>query len=272
MKNISLNFGAIKESVMRLSSSEVLKEGESKTLNNFSKEIKSSPTLRKQYFIFNNFEKVKPFKETRLAERFIAQNLKLLEGVSWQDILKENKKIRLELLSNSHVESFNNGKLFDDVQNLIEAKINSNFTNFEKEQESYERVVKHLTREIIKEGEELSNEKSEYPDLLSLNVITKLAFNKFNERFSHLNESEKKILSILISDKEKKINYLEDLKEELCNKINNLLELNILDESRKEILNTFKDKINNLKEIKEENLDNSILSCIELKENLEDLI
>ena len=76
MKDVSYNFGAIRDSIARLSSMELMKESESKTLNTFVKKTQESPNLKKQQLIFKNIQECKPFEKERLAERFINQKSK----------------------------------------------------------------------------------------------------------------------------------------------------------------------------------------------------
>ena len=97
-QNISFNFGAIRDTVTRLSAVELVREQKSITLDKFLKEIKQSPALTKQQFVFKNIESAKPFTKERLAERFIAQNMQLFKNEQWNNIKSENKRIRKELL------------------------------------------------------------------------------------------------------------------------------------------------------------------------------
>ena len=82
-QNISFNFGAIRDTVTRLSAVELVREQKSITLDKFLKEIKQSPALTKQQFVFKNIESAKPFTKERLAERFIAQNMQLFKNEQW---------------------------------------------------------------------------------------------------------------------------------------------------------------------------------------------
>ena len=54
MKEISYNFGAIKDTISRLSSSEIIRENESKTLNRFVNEVKNNPIFYKQNILYKN--------------------------------------------------------------------------------------------------------------------------------------------------------------------------------------------------------------------------
>ena len=77
MRMISMNFGAIKDSVSRLCSNELIRESKSKTFEVFTERVKNNPIMHKQYLAYKNFEECKSFKKERLAERFINQNLSL---------------------------------------------------------------------------------------------------------------------------------------------------------------------------------------------------
>ena len=268
MKEITLNFGAIRDSISRLSSIELLKENTTNTLKIFTNKVKKSPVLLKQHLVFKNFEDSKPFTKERLAERFISQNLSILRGLKWQDIVKENKNIRITLLENSHVES-NNGKkdeLFNSINTLIESVTKPGFSNMEEEQIAYEYVLEYLTRPVVEES--VSKEKIDNPDLKNWEYITKLAVSNFNERYSHLNESEKRVLEMLISDDNKKFNYIEDLKNENLKLINNLLKEN-KDKDKTNLLENFKEKLN--KTVDSFSADDFIIAYSELNENLKSM-
>lgn len=267
MKEITLNFGAIRDSITRLSSMEILKENTNNTLKSFIDIVKKSPVLLKQYYIFKNFEDSSPFLKERLAERFINQNLSILKGIKWQDIISENKKVRISLLENSHVES-NGGKsdkLFNSIHALIESMTNPNFSNIKEEQDAYEYILEHLTRPV--EKEKLSEEKTDNPDLKNWKFITKLAVNNFNKRYSHLNEEDKKILNMLMSDDNKKTNYIQDLKNENLSLIDNLLK-EVVDIEKVKLLEDFREKLNKEIIFNSFSADDFIISYSELKNNL----
>jgi len=268
MKDISYNFGAIRDTILRLSASELLKESKSKTLDSFMTLIKSNPVLHKQHLIFKNLQESKSFEKERLAERFLNQNLQLFSNENWGNILAENKKIRRELLDDAHVEAKKDDKLFESINILIESITKPGFGEFEREQEAYEYVLSHLTRPVIMESDK-SGEKNDAPKLVgdAWKFITKIAISNFNERFKHLSESEKKAFKILVSDNDTKTNYLQALKQENINAIDNRLKEE-KDNQTIDLLNVFKSKLEGLKEGNHSNLDESIISCLELKERL----
>lgn len=272
MKNITYNFGAIRDSIAKLSSIELMKEVKSSTLDTFVKKINSSSNLKKQQLIYKNIQECKPFDKERLAERFINQNLNMFKNSNWQKILRENMSLRKDLLGTpevSHVEAKENGELFEAINTLIESVSNPAFYNFEMENSAYEMVMKHLTREVSEDKK--SEEKNDSPNLKEAwRFITKLAVSNFNERYNHLNESEKEVLNVLISGTDDKDGYLQNLKNENLNLIDSLLEDENTDKSSHEILIEFKGKLERINKVSPAEIDDYIIECIDLKQSLTD--
>lgn len=265
-ENISFNFGAIRDTVTKLSASELIREQKSKTLDIFLEEIKKSPALTKQHFVFKNIETAKPFEKERLAERFILQNLQLFKNERWENIVSENKRIRRELLDDIHIESRLDNKLAESINTLIEFHSTIGYTNFEKEQEAFEYVLGHLTRTVNESDK--SKETTDNPNILNKGwkFITQAAVSNFNERYQHLNEEEKNVFSILISDQKNKISYLEEIKNRNLDSIQKLLETNKdIDKDTTALLEKFKIKIENMKGANFVNLDEYILANLELE-------
>jgi len=268
-ENISFNFGAIRDTITRLSSAELIREHKSVTLDKFLSEIKKSPVLTKQQFVFKNIETAKPFTKERLAERFIAQNMQLFKNEKWNTIKTENKRVRKELLDDMHIESRVDNKLAESINTLIEFNSNSIQSDFgkgiEREIEAYDYVIKHLTRSVNES--DYSKEKEDNPKLNeSWKFITKVAVNNFNDRYEHLNEDEKKVFSVLIADEKTKISYLNEIKDQNLKIISQLLETKVdLDSDSKELLEGFKDKLMNMKNVNFVNIDEYILSNLELQ-------
>lgn len=273
MKNISYNFGAIRDSVAKLSSIELMRENKSATLDSFIKKTNASPNLKKQQLIFKNIQECKPFTKERLAERFLSQNLNMFRNANWQDILRENKDVRKELLGNpdvSHVEAREGGDLFEAINTLIESVSNKAFSDFEREGVAYDLVIEHLTREV--KEEEKSKENDDSPALKEAwKFVTKLAVNNFNKRYEHLNESEKQVLSILTSGAGDKEEYLNEIKKENLELINALLESDNTEKVNHDILIEFKGKVERISNVSPTEIDDYILECLELKQTLNGL-
>jgi len=268
MKQISLNFGAVRDSVIRHAGKEIIAENGQKTtiLNSFLKEVKNNPALKLQYLVFKNIEDG-IFSKERLAERYISQNMKLLEGVTWEALLEANRKVRISLLENSHVEG-NNGKegLYESIHTLIESNVRKSFVNIDISEAAYESVLSHLTRTKA-DDKQVVKEENDNPKLLSWNYITKLAVNNFNERYAHLNESELALLKILLSTEDIKKNHLEDLKKENTKLIDTIISEGVKDKNVETTLNSFKTKLTTITP-ESGNIDESIINCAELKDEL----
>jgi len=268
-QNISFNFGAIRDTVTRLSAVELVREQKSITLDKFLKEIKQSPALTKQQFVFKNIESTKPFTKERLAERFIAQNMQLFKNEQWNNVKSENKRIRKELLDDLHIESKIDNKLAESINTLIEFNSNAIHSDLSKEiqreVEAYDYVVNYLTRTVNES--EYSKEKEDNPKLNeSWKFITKVAVNNFNDRYEHLNEEEKKIFSVLVADEKTKIAYLNELRQQNLKTLSQILETKSdIDSDAKELLENFKSKLINMQNVNFVNIDEWILSNIELQ-------
>ena len=268
-QNISFNFGAIRDTVTRLSAVELVREQKSITLDKFLKEIKQSPALTKQQFVFKNIEGAKPFTKERLAERFIAQNMQLFKNEQWNNIKSENKRIRKELLDDLHIESKIDNKLAESINTLIEFNSNATHSDLSKEiqreVEAYDYVVNYLTRTVNES--EYSKEKEDNPKLNeSWKFITKVAVSNFNDRYEHLNEEEKKVFSVLVADEKTKIAYLNELRQQNLKTLSQILETKSdIDSDAKELLENFKSKLINMQNVNFVNIDEWILSNIELQ-------
>lgn len=266
MKDISLNFGVIKESILRLKTRNFI-NNERLGIDSFIKTLNENSILKKQSLIFKAFDTNQQFKKERLAERFINQTLEIINGVKWDSLINENRTIRITYLDSTHVGSAVPEKevYYNHIHNLIEAKCKGQGNyDIEKEQISYEYVIEHLMSE--KENSQII-ESSDEPNL-SWEYVTKLAINNFNERYAHLNESELKIVKILTSNNSIKINHLKDLKQETLSIINKLKNNSNEDNS---IFETFEIKLNNINPDTIENIDDAIISCFELNENLKNI-
>lgn len=272
MKQISINFGAIKDTIYRYSTKNLIRENDGKitVLNAFLNEVKNTPLLKLQYLIYKNLEEGFCKKEN-LAERFINQNLRLLEGYSWNEISELNKKIRYSLLEQAHVEGqIGKEELYEAINTLIKSSTQKGYTDIAKSQETYDFVVQHLmTPKQVETSKKEELSEQEYPNFLSWKFVTDLAVNNFNKRYSHLNEEERDLLKVLLSSEDSKKNHFMDLKNENLESINNLL-MGSDSESVNSTLQRFVDRINSLdgEQIKGSDLDEAIIHLTELKDTI----
>jgi hypothetical protein len=271
MKKISLNFGALKDTVYKLSCKEIVSEsnnnsketpGRVNSLTKFIKKLKQEPLLKVQYMIFENLTKGH-FKNVRLAERYINENLSLAEKLDWEKLLEVNKVMRKEILDEHFVQgSAEFEELYESIHNLIESRSNIRYNDINKSHESYESVLSHLQRELS-ENVKTEEESNDMPKFLSWRYVNEHAVSNFNKRYRHLSDSDKKIFKILVSSDDVKIKYAKDLKNESMSLVNDI----ILGESEV-FLENFKSKLESIKDINSENVDEIIINCSELNESL----
>ena len=276
MKQISANFGAIKDTIYAFSAREMIAENKNQAniLNEFYKLIKENSLLKLQYMVFKNIENGKCSKE-RLAERYINENLKLIENQSWDEILTVNRKLRLTTLDQAHVEAApGREQLYEAIHTLIKSVTSKGFTDINASQEGFDYIMEHLMKNQAVQEEavdKVKSDDSEMPKFASWKFVTELAVSKFNERYAHLDENERNLVKILLSPYDIKHNYYLDLKNENLNHIEKVLTENI-DEPTKDALNVFKSKITTLKEnIHPTEIDDVLLNLEELKQNISDL-
>ena len=146
MEKISLNFGALKDTVYRLSCKEIVyesnnssekKSDKENSLTKFIKKLKEEPLLKVQYMIYENLTKGH-FENERLAERYVNENLSLAEKLDWNALLEINKIMRKEILDEHYVQgSEEYGELYEAIHNLIESRSNVGYSDINKSHLTY---------------------------------------------------------------------------------------------------------------------------------------
>tara|TARA_R110001606_G_scaffold236471_1_gene384509 strand:- start:288 stop:1100 length:813 start_codon:yes stop_codon:yes gene_type:complete len=267
MKKISLNFGAIKDTVYKLSCKEIVSESNENSkrensLTKFIKKLKEEPLLKVQYMIFENLTKGH-FESERLAERYINENMSLAEKLDWNKLLDVNKTLRKEILDEHFVQGSDGFEdLYEAIHTLIESRSNLGYSDVNKSHDSYETILSHLQRDIS-ETSRNEEETHDMPKFLSWRYVNEHAVSNFNKRYRHLSDSDKKTFKVLVSSDDVKIKYAKELKEESMSLVENA----IIEEGE-EFLSNFKSKLNSIKNINPENVDEIIINCSELNESL----
>lgn len=277
MNPTSVNFGALKDTIYNISYKQLVKESKvdisSDVLRTFVNEMRENPILKIQFLVYKNLESGYYKKET-LAERYINQNLKLIENFEWNEILNTNKRIRHKLLEDVHVEGAEGkDKLYESIHTLIKSVTQKGYRELDKSQDAYDYLLEYLMKDKSTSpdiNENAESEKDEYPKILSWQFVTNMAVNRFNERYAHLNENEKQLVKMLLSPEQTKKNHFLDLKNENLTKINDILFSDKTDNSIRETVMKFKSKIESLDENKlsQAEIDESLINLMELKESL----
>lgn len=259
------NFGKIKNAF-----NGILAEGVvSKNISNkqlfkkYVNAIKESEILKTEFLIYNNLENkicnenTDPF----FINLFINENLKLLEKYSVTDIENENKKLveiskDIELKMNESYDS-RLSELHESISKLICTKRTTN--NIDEVADSMIKVSNYIKTNKPKE----INEAIDLPP----SMITTLMVDKYNEKYSNLDESDRKVLKSLInsSDEEKKNVYSSTVRE-CIDLIDDKLKTSNLD--TKDKLLRVKDKLLNDKQEITEDYNTNISKLVELRTSL----
>jgi len=205
------NFGQIKDTFNSILTESIIKkdnEGK-KIFSEYLKILKENETLRSQYLIFKNLE-FKRFDSSSDAKDYIKENINLLKKLDKKELMKGNKDL-LSLLEDK--------KLIDENVELYN-HINV-LTNTTKSASSLDRLqnsINYIKDKMITKEEIVENieESINIPP----SVLTKMATNRFNLKYSDISEGEKEIIKTVLNgnDEDKKDVY-ENLKTE-CNRHN----------------------------------------------------
>jgi hypothetical protein len=264
-----INFGYIKDGLVKNASSLYLNENKiDKTLKEFLNLVKSSPILTLEFIIYKNIEN-KYISDDFLATRYIDENISMLKNFTKKEIKEENSKLD-SFFNETHIVSDDKVKLYESIESIIlENAKDSNYKDIDKIHGSFENILNYIKNNNKNENiQENKTIFSEYKDkYLNIDFIFNNAVKKFNEKYSHLSEDEKRLLKIMINEQDdQKENIFNEIVVETLNKIDSLLK-NEDDPSVSNKLVKVKEKINEMK-FNKETLINDITKLNSLKENL----
>jgi len=209
------NFGNIKDTFKNLVVESVIKKDEKgkKLFSKFLKTIKENKTLKDQYLIYSNLQNSK-FDDVVEAKEFVKENIELLKSLNEGHIVKGNEFFLKLLKGNQIVKE--NQEFYNKVSYLVNTEKTP--SNIKKINESINYIVKPMLEK--EEVEEVVTESIDLPP----SVLTKLAVNKFNSRYSNITESEKEIIkTVLNGTNEDKENIYNKLKRECIDGIDSKL-------------------------------------------------
>ena len=223
------NFGNIKDTFnIILSESIINKDKKGKKLfGDYIKILKEDMDLKSQYLIYKNLE-YKKFNVESEANNYIKENISLLKELNKRSLNKGNKKL-LSLLGNKEV-SKENSQLYDHINVLLNTKKSP--SSLDKLQQSRNFIKDRM----IKENEE---EIEQYESInLPPSVLTKMATNRFNSKYSDISEDEKQIIkTILNGTEENRRDVYNTLKTDcidiIDNKLNEEIDLELKDKMLK---------------------------------------
>ena len=228
------NFGKIKDTFNLILSESIIKKDNKgkKIFISYLKELKENKTLKSQFLLYKNLSD-KKFTNESDAKYYIKENISLLKGLNKKEINSGVKKL-LSLLKGKELVK-ENIELYNHINLLVETK--KTVSSIDKIQES----INFITKKMM-EVPEQEVEKFE-PVNLPPSVLTKMAINRFNLKYSDITESEKKIIkSDLNGTEESKKDVYINLKKECIELIDNRLTENS-DLDMKDRLLKVKDKL-----------------------------
>ena len=209
------NFGNIKDTFKSIVVESIIRKDDKgkKLFSKFLKTIKENKTLKDQYLIYSNLQNTK-FDDPVQAREFVKENISLLKSLNKNQITKGNDFFLKLLKGNKIIKE--NDSFYKDILFLVESEITP--SNVKKVNESTNNIVRLMLEK--EEVEEVIRESIDLPP----SVLTKLAVNKFNSRYSDISESEKEIIkTVLNGSNEDKENIYKKLKRECIDTIDNKL-------------------------------------------------
>jgi hypothetical protein len=253
------NFGKIKNVFNNLLAEGIVsKDANSKKLfQKYIKALKESEILKTQFMVYDNIEH-KIETDPVSANLYISENIKLLEKFKPADILKENEKLASLVTGTKMVDDYELAPLHESLSKLIFIKRNGQ--NVDKVIDEIKNVSGHMANNKPKE----INESVELPMSMFMNLVVE----KYNEKYSTLDESDKKVLRVLLESNfdEKKAQY-----EELVNECATLVDTKVAtadDDSKDKLLKVKTKLMADKAEINEAEIITKILKLVDLKHNL----
>lgn len=258
------NFGKIKNVFNGILAEAIVSKNESQKLlfQKYHKTIKENQILKTQFLVYNNIENKIEENEFKATE-FVKANIELLKKYSVKELTEANLKLVNPVLFEQGTPSYDLEKLHEDITKLIFTEKSP--STIETIIESTSNIVNYIKNNKAKQ----INEVIELPN----SMLSQIMVDRYNEKYSSLDESEKKVLKTLIdsTDEEKTQVYKDTLRECI-----DLVNISLKSDSVRgksdvyEKLLNVKDKLLNDTGDINENFEQKISKLIELRTNLKD--
>jgi hypothetical protein len=254
------NFGNIKDTFKKIIIESVIKKDSSgkKLFGKYLKTLKENKTIRDQFLIYKNLE-TKKFDDKFEAKEYLNENIELLKSIDKNKINESNNSL-LKLLKGKKIVKENN-EFYKNISYLGSTKKTP--SNINQINEATNKLIEFMTTKNEIFTEEINHETINVPP----SVLTKLFVNKFNSKYSDINESDKKIIHSILngSDSEKEDIY-NKLKRDCVitvdSKLNESSDLDLKDKLLK-----VKDKLLNTK-YQKDNFSDDIIKFYNLKQTI----
>jgi len=230
-------FGNIKDTFNKIIFESVINKDEKskKIFSKYVKKLNENENLTNQFLIYKNLQH-KTFETIDEAKEYVKENISLLKELNESDLKSGNEYLQ-QLLENKEIVKTNDS-FYSMVEYLVKTKKSP--SNIEKINETINTISSNM---LVKE----EVEETKFDTVgLPLSVLSDLAVNKFNTKFSDLNESEKDIIKTLLNGSDDdKLNIYKKLKSECIESVNEKL-TETTDLDLKDKLLKVKDKILNM--------------------------
>lgn len=253
------NFGKIKNAFNGILVESFVgdKESNKNIFKTYIKTIRENKALKTQFLVYNNIENKIEENEFK-ANLFLQENIALLSKFSKKEILEGNENLANQILFREETkDGYPNEELHENISKLIFT--NKTSKNIDAIVEATSNIITYMKNNKLR----LVNEAIELPN----SMLSTIMVEKYNERYSVLDENEKEILKVLIesTDNQKQEVYKKTLKEciDLVNE--NLKEADL--DAKDKLLQVKEKLLNDTIEVNE-NFFKNISKLVELKSSL----
>jgi hypothetical protein len=255
------NFGKIKESYNKiyLESFSTKDSKKKKVFEYYISKLKESKILREEFDCYNAIQNA-AFNNELDSQIFIEGNLDVIRSMSRVDL----NDIHNDLINNLKENGYSLVDPENEIISLFEDVLNTEKTskNLTKITES---IIK-LRKTLVKEGSLETNEEETIA--LPTNVLSNLMVNKFNSKYSELDETTKKIIKVSLNGSEEERSELfNSTLKECVDLVNNKLKESANDLELKDKLLQTKERLLEMSFISETYIEN-LTKLVELKNNL----
>jgi hypothetical protein len=254
------NFGKLNNAFSEvLAESFTKKDKETKKLfQEYLKVLKENKILKTQFLIYKNITNQCGNNDFKI-QQFVTESVNLMNQFKTNEIKEANDKLLKILGENSkYLElDYKVKELHENIDKLIRLSNNKNPNNINELVEAFDFVVNYI---------KTNEPKEETKETFVTEAVAQLAVQKFNEKYSNIDESEYKILKTIIESTEdgKKDIFKSSITE--C--------VDLIDEQLKESDIETKDKLLKVKDkllrmsYNEESFIEDVKKIVELKKDL----
>jgi len=212
------NFGDIKNAYNNILSEGVIEKNESKKnlFKGYVNSIKENEILKTQFLVYTNIEN-KVESDAAKATHFVNENIGLFSKFTKKQIMEANEKLVHDLLFEKYPDK---SELYENISKLIFTEKSPK--NIDEIVETTSKIVNHI----------INNKPKEIVESIDLpsSMISAMMVEKYNSKYSELNEDERSILKVLIeSTDEDKKDLLAKTTKDCISLINEKLDTNDLE-------------------------------------------